>query len=393
MPDPPKTSVWKPLALLIALAPAAWAQTPAAPFGSARAFVADVQTRLHALSSVAAEQTLDLNYASEDYVQTWPVKVRVGFDEALPLGARFRIESPQMVYGSDGTGTFFYDKRANTLDTTARASPEGLIARYFSGSFYALRRGLGALAASDSATVAWGPASPAGTRTALMGVRGVALNPDGTLQQIDPTVASTYALEVDEATGLPRSLTRRFANGDFTRTTFTHVQTTPASVPERFWTHADLVNAETRPPQAGPSVPLVQIGSKAPAWTLPRHASSRRLALSDLRGRPALLVFWTAHCGYSIASVPTINAFQRAHPGLPVVWINVHDAPNIVRRFVRTNGPEGHVVQEGRGVAETYGVPGFPTAVLVDARGTVVYAGDALPAPLAAALTPLRPRP
>lgn len=308
----------------------------------------------------------------------------------MPLDARFRFESPQVVYGSDGTGTFLYDKVANTLDSAAQTTPERLSGAFFSGSLYALRRGLAALAATDSAIVTVAPGSTPGTFRLGVRVRGVVLTSGGEVERILPDFRSTYVLDIDAATRLPRAVTRMLDNGDFMRTTFANVQTALASAPPGFWSFDALVNADTRPPQRGPTVPLVQAGMPAPAWSLPLHGSAQPLALSDLRGRAALLVFWTAHCGYSIAAIPTLNAFQRAHPNLPVVLMNANDSSETIGLFVRNHRPEGRIVEGAHDAAQAYGIDGFPTAVVVDARGTVVYAGSVQPDSLSAALAAAR---
>lgn len=362
--------MWKAVVFLVAAAPAT-AQTR-----NALSDVAQVYARLNALTSVKADQTVELNYASEGYHRVIASQGRLDFDASVPLGARFRFESPQVVYGSDGTGTFLYDKVANTLDSASHPTSDRLSGAFLSGSLYALRRGLAALAASDSATVTRPPAATPGTFRLSVRVRGLALGADGEISRIQPGFRSTYILDVDETSGVPRTVTRLLDNGDFARMTFANLQTSLPPVPPGFWSFADLVNADTRPPQSGPSTPLVELGAAAPSWTLPVYGSSRRTTLAALRGRPALLVFWTAHCGYSIAAMPVLRAFQRAHPRIQTVLVNVNDTPETIRLFVRNNRPPGRIVWNAHEVSKAYGIPGFPTAIVVDARGTVVYAGD-----------------
>lgn len=348
--------------------------------------------RLSALHSVVFEQTVELNYASEDYRQVIPSRGRLLFDPSLPLGARMHFETPSAVFACDETDCFTFDKARNTLDTARHDGVPTLPGRYFQGSLYALQRGLAALARADSATLTRAPSSAPDADIVEVRVPGVNLSPDGTIERLGRPMPLTYRLTIDHATGLPVAFERRSDNGDFMRTSFRIVEAHAPVPPASTWTYAPLVNASTRPEPHGNPQPLVEVGAEAPAWTLPVLDRASPMSLADLRGRPVLLVFWTAHCGYSIDAVPTVNALAQRHPRVAVWMLNVHDAAPTVRRFVRTNRVTPPVAFGAQEAFEAYGLTGFPSAVLVDARGRIAYRGDVADGALRDALARVSPR-
>lgn len=369
----------------------AWPTRAQAPLAPAHAVIRRAVDRLDALQSVTFEQTLELNYASEDYHQILESRGHLVFDASTAFGARMRIETPSVVFASDGAASFTFDKVRNTLDTTRLDSPDRLPNRYFFGTLYALRRGLADLARTDSATLVSVPSAVAGADVIEIRVPSTGLNVDGSLTRLTRPRLVTHRLTVDRTSGLPIEYAQINPNGDFMRRRVRLLNAQATVPPPSAWSYAPLVTPDTRAPQQGPSVPLVALGSDAPAWTLPVLGRSDSLSLSDLRGRPALLVFWTAHCGYSIDAIPGLNALAQAHPGVSVWMLNVHDDPETARQFVRRNRVAPPVAIGAESAFRNYGLPGFPTAVLVDAEGRVAYAGDVIGHGLEEALRRLPP--
>ncbi|HEY7961980.1 MAG TPA: TlpA disulfide reductase family protein [Solirubrobacteraceae bacterium] len=111
-----------------------------------------------------------------------------------------------------------------------------------------------------------------------------------------------------------------------------------------------------------------------PAPALPRAAlAGPAVTLAELRGRPAVVVFWASWCTPCGKEAP---AFARFYAGLAgragLVGVDVEDDRAAARDFVRRNGwrfpslfdPEGAVYRR-------YGSIGLPVTVVLDARGRV----------------------
>lgn len=113
-------------------------------------------------------------------------------------------------------------------------------------------------------------------------------------------------------------------------------------------------------------------GREAPGFSL-RGAYGGRVDLSDYRGRPVLLVFWTTGCGICRRELPVIDRvcaeFNPA--GLAAVAINLGDV-NGAREFMRANKLRlTNLVDVEDQTARRYGVRGVPKLVLVGRDGKI----------------------
>ena len=144
--------------------------------------------------------------------------------------------------------------------------------------------------------------------------------------------------------------------------------------------------AEAVPAAAPEGLP---VGDPAPAFDLPdlRH---RRVSLRSLtaRQRPVMLVFTDPGCGPCTALAPQLAEWQREHAqslGLALISRGDRDA-NIAH--AREHDLKDVLLQNDREVSERFQVSGTPSAVLIDADGSIaspVHAGaDAITALLAA---------
>jgi peroxiredoxin len=122
-----------------------------------------------------------------------------------------------------------------------------------------------------------------------------------------------------------------------------------------------------------PSMPAgLPVGAAAPAFDLPDLAGGRK-ALSDFRGRPALLMFFNPGCGFctqmaaDLAALPLDDGEGRP---LPLV-ITTGDA-EANRKLVAEYGLRGPVLlQNEMEVAAQYQCNGTPMGYLIDVEGRI----------------------
>src|SRR5262252_4294611 len=132
---------------------------------------------------------------------------------------------------------------------------------------------------------------------------------------------------------------------------------------------ADKQSAETLTAAAGGVTTIgragTQVGSPAPNFQLPRMDGAT-VSLADLRGKPAVIVFWASWCTSCKEEAPRINALAAVYAGkgVRVLGINVKDS--------LAGDPEASV-------ARAYGVRGTPTVIFLDRKGVVRYFGNELP--------------
>ena len=123
------------------------------------------------------------------------------------------------------------------------------------------------------------------------------------------------------------------------------------------------------------------IGDIAPDFQL-AGLDGAQLKLTDLRGEPAVLIFWTAWCPVCKEEAPHFNQLATTYEpqGVRVVGINIQDSEARTEGGVREFGIKYTVVRDSDAhVARLYKVIGTPTIIFLDRSGAVRYFGNELP--------------
>ncbi len=141
------------------------------------------------------------------------------------------------------------------------------------------------------------------------------------------------------------------------------------------------------PPAAGPPASSngpergTAIGQLAPEFKLTGLDGSE-ISSTDIAGKPAVLVFWTAWCPRCKEEAPHINQLvaEFESKGVKVVGINIGEGEARVKEGVKDFGIQYQIVRDAdTSVSRTYKVIGTPTIVFLDKRGAVQYFGNELP--------------
>lgn len=134
-----------------------------------------------------------------------------------------------------------------------------------------------------------------------------------------------------------------------------------------------------------------EVGNLAPEFQLARMDGSK-LSLGDLRGQPAVLVFWAAWCPFCKEEAPHVNKLTSEYEarGVRVFGINVHDSQARTEWGIKDFGIHYSVVRDADGdTASNYNVEGIPTVMFLDRKGIVRYVGNHIAADYAARLDAL----
>jgi peroxiredoxin len=136
------------------------------------------------------------------------------------------------------------------------------------------------------------------------------------------------------------------------------------------------VKQEGKPASVGTA-----LGILAPDFQLTRMDGSL-ISLAGLRGKPAVLVFWTAWCPFCKDEAPHINDLneQYAPRGVNVLGINVQESRARTEEGIEEFGIRYPVARDSDGsVSLCYKVVATPTIIFLDKDGAVRYFGNRLP--------------
>jgi thiol-disulfide isomerase/thioredoxin len=104
--------------------------------------------------------------------------------------------------------------------------------------------------------------------------------------------------------------------------------------------------------------------------------SGNETRLSDYRGAPVLMLFWTTWWPTCKAELPSIEKLNRRYKDgdLKILLINLKEEKEWVASFMKSNSYSSTVLLDKDGkVAQTYSVFGIPVSYLIDKRGNIAF--------------------
>jgi thiol-disulfide isomerase/thioredoxin len=105
------------------------------------------------------------------------------------------------------------------------------------------------------------------------------------------------------------------------------------------------------------------------------------LSIENLKGHIIVLDFWTYCCINCMHTLPVLAELEKKYDCQPVVFIGVHsakffneqDRKNIEQAVARYEISHPVIVDKKMAVWNKFGVTGWPTIVIIDPNGTLVY--------------------
>ena len=111
----------------------------------------------------------------------------------------------------------------------------------------------------------------------------------------------------------------------------------------------------------------------APDFTL-QTVDGQTVTLSELQGEPVMLTFWSTSCPACKLQEPFIQEFYErwSDKALKLLTVNTGDHPLAVQQYLASNNVNFPVLMDAnREVARSYGLPGVPVTIFIDARGYI----------------------
>jgi peroxiredoxin len=103
--------------------------------------------------------------------------------------------------------------------------------------------------------------------------------------------------------------------------------------------------------------------------------SGKRYRLKDLKGKVVVLNFWFIDCPPCRAEMPDLNELVDSYKGREdVVFLGVAlDKGVDLNRFLKQTPFNYTIIDDGRSIAQQYNVTSYPTHVVVDKEGKIIF--------------------
>jgi thiol-disulfide isomerase/thioredoxin len=120
----------------------------------------------------------------------------------------------------------------------------------------------------------------------------------------------------------------------------------------------------------------VLVGKDAPELSIRQWITGNPPSMTSLKGSVYVVEFWALWCTPCVQNVPEMIALCDKYKdrGLKFIALSQDRSARKVRRFVRQKGINYHVAIDN-GTADWFGVKGYPTVVVINHLGHVVWEG------------------
>lgn len=347
---------------------------------SADSILIEVTRKLNTLKRFEYEDTRELSYPSENYHKISSWKVFCDFEVFDTLtGFKYQSEDSTAKEIFNGAEKFRLDKKAMTIQINDHPDKSIFQQLPFLYNSIVTLRNILPLLISDPAVPRTAidttvDGIPCTQITMHLGKRRIQ-NLGHALDPMTTKYNFIYKVLIQKAGGLPYEIIQaNDMNSDRITTTFTHLNPNPGSPDELSWYYSTYTNSYRREEKAT-TPQLIATGTHAPSWRLGSPISSNTISLDDLKGQVVLLDFWIKNCGHCIESVPHLNQLKEKFKDQPVkiISINAYDSNTDIEWFCNKHNIQYTVLSNGQAVAKEYGVDGFPTFIIIDKSGKVVY--------------------
>ena len=347
---------------------------------SANDLIGKVSDKFSNLKKLSFEQTFRMKMPARKYESETVFKTFLDLssnENNLGFKSQLKSEDSEFIYN----GSEFFTLMKNTKKLDVRAKPKVSDVSGFMGflnSLVMLRNALPTIAKDKSIekTIAEKRIDGKDFYELKITFKNRSLDVLGSLMPTRKPDKVSYRVLIDKSNFMPTDIIQSFASRDMTlQTSFSKYNFEPKYPTKRSWQFSSYLGEyEFQKPW---KESLIKSGVKAPDFTLSRFKKDSKLTLSEMKGKLVLLEFWITHCGFCVKAVPDLNKIQKefGSKDFRLISINSNDSEQIIEGFRKENKPEYEILHNAEKITNDYGVRVFPTVVLIDREGKIIFSG------------------
>lgn len=343
--------------------------------------------KLASLKSISYTYKRETNNSNNNSYDTLRVKYYLAFNvDDKQTVSQFRMESKDRIYIYNGTEFFVLSKASKTYTLTEQTSQKSFSNHsFFLNSLQTLRYAANEILANDSILKRQRDTVIGGKTYKLvqLDMFKKSLSYAANSTQFTKDVTIYYNVIIDPVTWLPYQVVQSNSidkDGNSTRTIFTDIDTNPAKPDEYSWFYSTCQN-EYKPEKKGKQAPLIAAGAAMGFdWSLPDYQTKGNPVFQSngIKGKLILLDFWIKNCGHCMESFPVLKQLQAKYGGdkFQLISINAYDKKQEIDIFYKHEKPNYKMLYNGSALAKSLGIYAYPTVILLDGTGKVLYSGN-----------------
>jgi thiol-disulfide isomerase/thioredoxin len=338
--------------------------------------------KLNTCQTISYNYYRSINYFSEGYHSETSGTTFLDFKSSdTTLGFKYQLENEQYKMVFNGAESFYLNKKGKTIKINYRPNLNDFASlSFFVNSIVTLKKSLPVLIAEREVVKALTDTIIGNKSFYLVYfiLKNKTMNGLGTFTATTLKRDFLYKVVIDKEAFWPLHViqTNDAEPKDYMLTSFSNITMNSNIPPELSWYHSTYTSEYKSASEK--TVSLIKKNAVAPHWQLPYFTTTDSLSLNNLKGKVVLLEFWIKNCGYCIEAVPKLNTLIKKYNNkkFQVVGINAYDTREDIASFYKRNNPTFKTVNDNGKVTNDYGVEGFPTVVLIDKKGVVLYSGN-----------------
>lgn len=343
--------------------------------------------KLKSLKSISYNYHREINNTKDNYHSEMGGKCYMVFNEAdLQTVARFRLETDGYISIYNGTEVFQLNKPDKTFSLTEQAEPKTFSNySFFYNSLQTLRYAANKIAVTDSILKSQKDTlvNNKAYKMVQLAMHKNSLSYGGSAMHFTKDVTIFYKVIIDPATWLPYQVLEHNSldkDGYNTATTFTNIDLKPDEPEEYSWFYSTYQN-EYRPEKPEKNTPMIAAGASIPYdWALPVFNTKNEPVFNGeaMKGKLVLIDFWIKNCGPCMESFPLLKQLQAKYGSdkFELISINAYDKKQDIDFFYKREKPNYKMLYNGSAFAKSLGVFAYPSVILIDKSGNVIYAAN-----------------